>query len=67
MAPLFAGAAWAGTLVWDAAVVLANHLLNDVPLKSLRVLELGAGMYRLTLDTFLHTILHSGTNVIVFS
>ncbi|ETV75717.1 hypothetical protein H257_10098 [Aphanomyces astaci] len=44
LAPLFAGAAWAGTLVWDAAVVLANHLLNDVRLESLRVLELGAGI-----------------------
>ncbi|CAK5211097.1 unnamed protein product [Aphanomyces euteiches] len=44
LAPLFAGAAWAGTLVWDAAVVLANHVLNHVPLESKRVLELGAGI-----------------------
>ncbi|KAF0688495.1 Aste57867_19896 [Aphanomyces stellatus] len=44
LAPLFAGAAWAGTLVWDAAIVLSNFLLNDVDLTAKRVIELGAGI-----------------------
>ncbi|OQS07676.1 hypothetical protein THRCLA_00335 [Thraustotheca clavata] len=44
LAPLFCGAAWAGTLVWEAAVALSNYVLNEVDLKPLRVLELGAGL-----------------------
>lgn len=50
LAPLFSGAAWAGTLLWDAAVHLARRFLTDYrpqlqdPTNSLRVIELGAGM-----------------------
>lgn len=29
LAPLFSGAAWAGTLLWDAAVHLARRFLAD--------------------------------------
>jgi hypothetical protein len=47
LAPLFSGAAWAGTLLWDAAVYLTRHLLAEfqAQLPSARVIELGAGMY----------------------
>ncbi|CAI5715422.1 unnamed protein product [Peronospora effusa] len=50
LAPLFSGAAWAGTLLWDAAVHLARRFLTDYrhqlqdPTNSLRVIELGAGI-----------------------
>ncbi|RLN37465.1 hypothetical protein BBO99_00004962 [Phytophthora kernoviae] len=50
LAPLFSGAAWAGTLLWDAAVHLTRRFLTDYraqlssPTNSLRVLELGAGI-----------------------
>ncbi|ETI55214.1 hypothetical protein L917_01904 [Phytophthora nicotianae] len=50
LAPLFSGAAWAGTLLWDAAVHLARRFLTDYrqqledPNNSLRVIELGAGI-----------------------
>ncbi|KAI9913696.1 hypothetical protein PsorP6_006151 [Peronosclerospora sorghi] len=50
LAPLFSGAAWAGTIVWDAAVHLARRFLRDYRVKltdttnSIRVLELGAGI-----------------------
>ncbi|DBA03010.1 TPA: hypothetical protein N0F65_003198 [Lagenidium giganteum] len=50
LAPLFSGAAWAGTLLWDAAVYLARHFLVkyktqlDDPANTLRVIELGAGI-----------------------
>ncbi|KAF1792991.1 S-adenosyl-L-methionine-dependent methyltransferase [Phytophthora cactorum] len=50
LAPLFSGAAWAGTLLWDAAVHLARRFLTDYrlqledPSNSLRVIELGAGI-----------------------
>ncbi|POM64021.1 Cmp dcmp deaminase family [Phytophthora palmivora] len=50
LAPLFSGAAWAGTLLWDAAVHLARRFLKDFqrqledPNNSLRVIELGAGI-----------------------
>ncbi|CAH0479451.1 unnamed protein product [Peronospora belbahrii] len=50
LAPLFSGAAWAGTFLWDAAVHLARRFLTDYrhhlqdPTNSLRVLELGAGI-----------------------
>lgn len=46
LAPLFSGAAWAGTLLWDAAVHLARRFIADYrsKLSELRVLELGAGI-----------------------
>ncbi|OQR85008.1 hypothetical protein ACHHYP_12443 [Achlya hypogyna] len=44
LAPLFCGAAWAGTLVWEAAELLSNYMLNELDVSSLRVLELGAGL-----------------------
>lgn len=46
LAPLFSGAAWAGTLLWDAAVYLTRHFLTEfkAQLPSTRVIELGAGM-----------------------
>ncbi|KAG6972655.1 hypothetical protein JG688_00003890 [Phytophthora aleatoria] len=50
LAPLFSGAAWAGTLLWDAAVHLARRFLTDYrlqledPYNSLRIIELGAGI-----------------------
>ncbi|TYZ59303.1 hypothetical protein PybrP1_001182 [[Pythium] brassicae (nom. inval.)] len=50
LAPLFSGAAWAGTLLWDAAIHLTRHLLATHaaaladPHNALRVLELGAGL-----------------------
>ncbi|KAG3249868.1 hypothetical protein PI124_g5480 [Phytophthora idaei] len=50
LAPLFSGAAWAGTLLWGAAVHLARRFLTDYrlqledPSNSLRVIELGAGI-----------------------
>lgn len=50
LAPLFSGAAWAGTLLWDAAIYLTRHFLATYsdqlqsPTNKLRVLELGAGM-----------------------
>ncbi|KAG2766150.1 hypothetical protein JG687_00004130 [Phytophthora cactorum] len=50
LAPLFSGAAWAGTLLWDAAVHLARRFLTDYrlqledPSNSLGVIELGAGI-----------------------
>lgn len=49
LAPLFSGAAWAGTLLWDAAVYLTRHLLAEfqAQLPLARVIELGAGMYAL--------------------
>lgn len=46
MEPLFSGAAWAGTIVWDAAIELANLLLsNRFNVQNCKVVELGAGMY----------------------
>ncbi|TDH72066.1 uncharacterized protein CCR75_008788 [Bremia lactucae] len=50
LAPLFSGAAWAGTLLWDAAVHLTKRFLVDYhhvlidPNNDLRILELGAGI-----------------------
>nr|CCA27477.1 conserved hypothetical protein [Albugo laibachii Nc14] len=50
LAPLFSGAAWAGTVVWDAAIYLARYFLHHYgailrdKLRSIRVLELGAGI-----------------------
>ncbi|CEG50389.1 Putative N2,N2-dimethylguanosine tRNA methyltransferase [Plasmopara halstedii] len=50
LAPLFSGAAWAGTLLWDAAVHLTRRFLHDYhhilqdPHNLLCVLELGAGI-----------------------
>ncbi|KAL4128433.1 Secreted RxLR effector protein 48 [Phytophthora ramorum] len=50
LAPLFSGAAWAGTLLWDAAVHLTRRFLVEYrqelasSTNSLRVLELGAGI-----------------------
>lgn len=51
LAPLFSGAAWAGTLLWDAAIYLTRHFLAEYksalsgPANTLRIIELGAGMY----------------------
>ncbi|KAL0587522.1 hypothetical protein ABG067_002818 [Albugo candida] len=50
LAPLFSGAAWAGTVVWDAAIYLTRYFLHHYgtelrnALRSTRVLELGAGI-----------------------
>ncbi|KAJ0400173.1 hypothetical protein ATCC90586_000780 [Pythium insidiosum] len=50
LAPLFSGAAWAGTLLWDAAVHLTRRFLEQFreelrdPDNRLRVIELGAGI-----------------------
>ncbi|CAI5739835.1 unnamed protein product [Hyaloperonospora brassicae] len=50
LAPLFSGAAWAGTILWDAAVHLARRVLTtyrrqlEDPNNALRILELGAGI-----------------------
>uniref|UniRef100_K3WC98 Uncharacterized protein n=1 Tax=Globisporangium ultimum (strain ATCC 200006 / CBS 805.95 / DAOM BR144) TaxID=431595 RepID=K3WC98_GLOUD len=50
LAPLFSGAAWAGTLLWDAAIYLTKHFLvkykneMSVPDNTLRIIELGAGI-----------------------
>ncbi|EQC26402.1 hypothetical protein SDRG_15747 [Saprolegnia diclina VS20] len=44
LAPLFCGAAWAGTLVWEAAELISNYVLNELDVRNLRVLELGAGL-----------------------
>ncbi|GLE07866.1 hypothetical protein PINS_up018608 [Pythium insidiosum] len=50
LAPLFSGAAWAGTLLWDAAVHLTRRFLEQYREQlsrsdnQLRVIELGAGI-----------------------
>lgn len=46
LAPLFSGAAWAGTLLWDAAIYLTRHFIAEFrdQLPTARVIELGAGM-----------------------
>ncbi|KDO28338.1 hypothetical protein SPRG_06577 [Saprolegnia parasitica CBS 223.65] len=44
LAPLFCGAAWAGTLVWEAAELISNYVLNELDVRTLRVVELGAGL-----------------------
>jgi broad specificity phosphatase PhoE len=44
--PLFSGASWAGTILWDAAVLAAEHLekRRDELLCNRTVLELGCGI-----------------------
>jgi hypothetical protein len=41
--PLFSGASWAGTTVWDAAVEMCRFLKTKVSLQGKPVLELGCG------------------------
>eukprot|EP00937_MAST-01D_sp_MAST-1D-sp2_P002600 g2600.t1 len=46
IAPMFDGAAWAGTLVWDAALAMIDYVereLGQAVLRDRRVLELGCG------------------------
>ena len=45
--PLFSGAAWAGTMIWQAAIELASYTLTEFTAarwQTFRVLELGAGV-----------------------
>ena len=45
LAPLFAGAQWAGTRVWHAAIASIHYITKHAPLsKSSRLLELGCGL-----------------------
>jgi predicted nicotinamide N-methyase len=45
LAPLFAGAQWAGTRVWHAAISAIQYLVStNVITSSTRILELGAGL-----------------------
>jgi len=42
--PLFSGASWAGTCVWDAANQLCNYMEREEELKDKLVIELGCGL-----------------------
>jgi predicted nicotinamide N-methyase len=42
--PLFSGAAWAGTVIWQASLFLANYLQSERRCHGRLVLELGAGV-----------------------
>jgi predicted nicotinamide N-methyase len=46
IAPLFAGAQWAGTRVWHAAIAMLQYLVDhhDMILRQGRLLELGCGL-----------------------
>ena len=50
LAPLFSGAAWAGTRLWDAAIYLMRHFISEYADRiqendgDMGIIELGAGM-----------------------
>jgi predicted nicotinamide N-methyase len=45
LAPLFAGAQWAGTRVWHASIAAVQYLISNARISSsTRVLELGSGL-----------------------